>query len=269
MGLRVYAAAAALVPVALPAAYLLYLHLSSSRECRLADGRLRSTLKSPTVTQDPGAAPDAQPSPPTSLPDAVRDHLDTWVVSYERAVSAPLDLSTLALTPADASQTDTRPSALLRCYVQAAHVAFSWTPQAFLIRSLIKDKDTRATFDASRLLSTNFVQGDIVNGVYRVIAYQGKGPQHPGQPERVELALTSPPDYKGPPMEGRIIAIVEEAEEKGSVVLVNETWMWRKVEDKPTMLESAGGKLFHGLLAKWLLTAGKQAVEKKFTKKNE
>lgn len=264
MGLRVYAAAAALVPVALPAAYLLYLHLSSSRECRLVDGRLRSTLESPTVAR----GPHAQPSPPTSLPDAIRDHPDAWVVSYERAVSAPLTLSTLALVPADASS-PARPSALLRCYVQHAHVAFSWTPQAFLIRSLIKDRDTRATFDTSRLLSTEMAHGDIVNGVYRVIDYQGQGPQHPGQPERVELALTSPPGYKGPPVEGRIAAAVEEADEKGSIVLVNETWMWRKVEDKPTMLETAGGKFFHGLLAKWLLTAGKKAVEKEFTKKSE
>lgn len=254
MGLRVYAAAAAAIPVVVPGLYLLYLHLQTSRSDTLSGAS--TTLSATAKTSDGG------PQLPASLPEEIRANPDQWIVSWERAVSAPLRVSSLGLGSADdgpdASQ---RPSALLRKYTQAAHIAFSWTPQAFLIRSLIADEKARATFTLPVLSQILLRSGDILNGVYQIIAYEGKGADFPGHPERVELALVAPANYKGPVVDGRLVAAVEKSGEEGSVVLVNETWFWRKVDGgKPTMLESGGGKFFHGILAKYLLAVGTKAV---------
>lgn len=255
MGLRAYAVAAAAIPVVVPGLYLLYLHLQTSRNDTLSGAS--KTLAATAKHSDGG------PQLPVSLPEEIRANPDQWIVSWERAVSAPVRVSSLALGDADdGADASQRPSAVLRKYTQAAHIAFSWTPQAFLIRSLISDEKTRATFTKPVLMQTQLKSGDILNGVYQVVAYEGKGADFPGKPERIELAIVAPASYKGPAVDGRLVAAVEDADEEGSIVLVNETWLWRKLDGgKPTMLESGGGKIFHGILAKYLLAVGTKAAK--------
>jgi hypothetical protein len=65
------------------------------------------------------------------------------------------------------------------------------------------------------------------------------------------LAGVEPAPPAGPDQEG----VTQE-----KIVLINETWMWRLVDEKPTMLESPIGRWFHRLLAGWLVLKGISGV---------
>lgn len=200
---------------------------------------------------------------PESLPAEVVKSRSEWVVSFERATSNPVSLTTLEAQQDDAvdqpSDAASQPSRLLKEYLQAAHVAFSWTPQAMMIRAMLKEQECRDSFTRRWIQGLSFGIGDLVNGVYEVSHY-AKVDQ--AGAERVELLIHTPPSYTGPPVRGLILSVIEPAasETAGMVVFVNETWLWRKRDEKPTLLESRFGKWFHGLLASWLVVKGMTAV---------
>ena len=186
-----------------------------------------------------------------------------WIVTFERVTSNPVSLATLEARQDDgvdqSSDAASQPSRLLREYLQAAHVAFSWTPQAMMIRAMLKEQECRDSFARRWIKSLSFRVGDLVNGVYKVSHYDDLD-RNGG--ERAELLIHTPPSYRGPPVRGLILSVIEPAVEatSGMVVFVNETWLWRQRHEKPTLLESGFGQWFHGLLASWLVVKGMAAV---------
>lgn len=74
--------------------------------------------------------------------------------------------------------------------------------------------------------------------------------------------MLSPPEgYTGPEAHGVIVAAVELVGD--DFMFVNETWLRRGLDEKPTMLEGAVGRWFHSLLAAWLIGKGVSAVKAK------
>lgn len=243
--------ALAILPVAAPVAYFLYWNWRIGSITASNAGRFeaRRTGTSTDTTDI---------EPPKSLPKEVTEDPSQWVVSYERVVSRPVSLVDLG-NRVDIQNTEaTKPSALFKSYLRATHTAFSWTPQAFLIRSLLKEPLNRGSFDTEWIKNLEFKDGDIVNGVYKVSHVSSDSNT---RAERVELLIDIPVSYKGPPVRGLILSATEpnqaaSVEQEDNISFINETWMWRLKEEKPTMLESRFGGWFHGLLAGWLIIKG-------------
>ncbi|KND90698.1 hypothetical protein TOPH_04592 [Tolypocladium ophioglossoides CBS 100239] len=263
------------LPIAIPVAYLVCLN-RAIRKSTTSIARRRD--------QPPSLSPESshQPRDPASLPADVKSDSSQWVVAYERVVSNPISTSSLAFAVAEPStlshsspdgSSTTQPSTLLREYIRAAQVAFSWTPQAVLIRAMIKEADIRRSFDGAWIDGLTFAPGELVNGVYRVSHHQNESST---MSERAELIMEVPASFKGPSVRGLLVAAIEpapaadsqrsnsqradETDEGGKVVFVNETWMWRRTEEKPTLLETPFGKWFHTQLAGWLIMKGISAV---------
>lgn len=98
-----------------------------------------------------------------------------------------------------------------------------------------------------------------VDGVYTV---QSRGTDPCG--ERVEMKLSPPEDYTGPRSDGIIVAAIGPMRVASSdaIVFVNETWLWRKPDEKPTLLEGSIGRWFHCLLSAWLIGKGIKALRR-------
>lgn len=259
-GCSSWKAALTIIPVAAPVFYALYMNWTISRQTTSNTGRLPADQATSRSKRWP-------PEPPKSLPEEIEQDSSKWIVAYERVVSRPISPDCLILPPMQSTSSNNSPSPLFKSYIQATQKAFSWTPQAFLIRSLIREPEIRATFDAKSIERLDFKRDDVVNGVYRVSHYEQD--QRTGA-ERVELMIQAPASYKGPAVRGLILSTIEypskhenldEAIEDDDIVFVNETWMWRLTEEKPTMLESRTGSWFHSLLAGWLILKGIAAVK--------
>ncbi|OAX79819.1 hypothetical protein ACJ72_05859 [Emergomyces africanus] len=267
-----------ILPVAAPTVYLLYLRLTTVRHITSSTGRYHPAApidkKSGSKPQSPSSPEPPHPPLPLSIPA----HLPTspsHIIMYERVTSHAIPLSSLSLNDATSSadQSNNIPPALLTTYLRTTMKAFSRTPQAYLIRSALKGNSASTTFDDSCIDALEFVPGDRVNGVY-VVTYrgEGRGGDVACLGERVEMKLDVPEGYTGAgnEVEGMIIAGVEglgggagerEGEwEVGSILLFNETWLWRGEGGKPVMLESVVGRWLHGLLAGWLVVKGMRAV---------
>ncbi|KAJ3473495.1 hypothetical protein NLG97_g10273 [Lecanicillium saksenae] len=251
--------AVALLPVVLPAVYVVYLNLTIRRTTSCSSGQLNPPPSSGTSTA--ASSPAAAPITPESLPEEVAANPGDWVVCYERVVSRPLSASSLVHKLLGHNSNDDAsaetPSPLLKTYLRATYKAFSWTPQAFLIRAMLAEPDRRASFAAAHIDELEFARGDVVDGVYAVTSY---GRNERRGVEVIELSLDVPASYRGPPVRGLIMSAIEEG--KDGVVFVNETWLWRKKDEKPTLLETGFGRWFHSLLAGWLITKGLGGVRK-------
>lgn len=241
-------AVAALLPIVAPAVYVAYLNWTVSRSVT------GSTTGQLPRSKDAASTKQLLPAKPQSLPVDVVENPDEWVVSYERVVSLPLDASMLISAPG--KSTTGGPSPLFCRYLHGVYRAFSWTPQAFLIRAMMAEPLRRESFSAKYINSLAFNEGDIVDGVYKVShygAYTGRAM------ETLELVLDTPSSYKGPPVRGLILSSIEPApsvDGEDKVYMVNETWLWRGKDEKPSMLEGGLGSWFHTLLAGWLIKKG-------------
>ncbi|CAH0044866.1 unnamed protein product [Clonostachys solani] len=251
-------------PLIIPTIYMAFLTYNISRSTKSSKG-----IQYPKGSPQPLTQRHPQnviPGKPASLPDDVRSEDSDWVLAYERVASVPVPLRSLALSPT--STISCSPSPLLRAYTSGAHVAFSSTPQAILIRFLV-DTETRRTFEASWIQNLQFEPGDVVNGAYKV-SYCGQGNE--AGSERIELMIQAPPSYKGPVPNGLILSevVLIEGAPAGSlpgdsagddhVVFINETWMWRKESEKPTLIESKVSGWMHSLMAGWLIKKGISTV---------
>ncbi|KAG9252960.1 uncharacterized protein F5Z01DRAFT_675365 [Emericellopsis atlantica] len=234
------------LPVALPTIYLAYFSWQVSRHTSSTKGRRPASR-----TRD--APANALPWTPASLPEQVRADDAGWVLTYERVVSLPVPVSSLAIPATIVADEGETPSLLMRAYAVGAQVAFSSTPQAYLMRNAIGEPRLRRTFDKDWIRALAFHNGDIVNGVYRV-AYHGKGST--SRSERVELVIEAPLSFKGSAPHGLILAEVQLDDDGDHVLFVNETWMWRRDDEKPTLIEGSVGGWFHSLLAGWLVMKG-------------
>ncbi|CAH0034557.1 unnamed protein product [Clonostachys rhizophaga] len=253
-------------PLVIPVIYMAFLTHNISRSTKSSNGTQYQKGGPQRLVQRHGENENIMPGKPASLPDDVRSEDSDWVLTYERVTSAPVPLRSLALSPT--STLSGSPSPLLRTYTSGAHVAFSSTPQAILIRSLV-DTETKRTFEASWIQNLQFEPGDVVNGAYKV-SYYGQGNETGS--ERIELMIQAPPSYKGPVPNGLIISeiVLIEGAPSGSfpgdragddhVVFINETWMWRKESEKPTLVELKVSGWMHRLMAGWLIKKGINAV---------
>lgn len=256
--------AAAIIPIILPTAYILYLNRTVSKQTSSSTGR-RSRSGG---DKDTAAASSPTPWLPASLPEDVRPVDSDWVLAFERVVSRPVPVSSLIRPPNASPSESSSPSDLLKLYSQAAQIAFSWTPQAFAIRASIREPGLKRTFDEDVIKSLEFRSGDIANGVYKV-TYSGQG--ETSAAERVELALEAPKSYKGPVPRGLIVSEIQVVGPSGTVsqgdgdhvVFVNETWMWRRDTEPPTLIEGSVGGWLHTILAGWLALKGMRAVAPK------
>ncbi|KAG8424074.1 hypothetical protein J3458_000909 [Metarhizium acridum] len=253
--------ALALLPVVVPVGYVLYTSWAVYRNTTSISGRL-------APRQEAFASETSHPAEPHSLPAEVKNNPSQWVVTYERVVSKPLSSSSLAYRPEEPqlSGPTTQPSRLLQEVSRSMQKAFSRTPQAIIIRGALSEPLNKGSFDRAWIDNLCFKPGDIVNGVYKVSCSTKE--QTTGV-ERVELLIDIPPSYKGPRVRGLILAAIEPAscvrssykgpaEER--ILVVNETWMWRLADEKPTLLESSIGRWFHRLLAGWLILKGVSGV---------
>lgn len=273
MTTRTALATLAVLPVALPAAYLLYLKYRVSGMTTASMGRVPQRKQDKPPAE---AAPSEAgiPMPPITLPEGVEGdiHGSNWILVYERVVSNPIPASALlhpvpgTVMEKGASFCDGKVSPLMCAYSQATQIAFSWTPQAFAIRASVCVEEARRTFEEEWIRGLSFDKGDVVNAAYRV-SYCGKGRSEGS--ERVELMLQRPPLYKGHVPRAIVVTEVQtlnrETGQNGEdkqVVFVNETWMWREESEKPTIIESSTGAWMHTLLAGWLVMKGVTAVTK-------
>ncbi|KAK1771445.1 hypothetical protein QBC33DRAFT_591730 [Phialemonium atrogriseum] len=254
-----------LTPVLLETGYLLYLKRTVTRRTVASAGRrlpaaaAAAAAGKPTADENSKARETipASVKRPTKLPAAVADDASQdYVLAYERLVSHPVAAASLR----DGQQQQL----LLTSYVRATMKAFARTPQSFAIRAAA-GPDARRTFAPAYIDGLAFGPGDRVDGVYTV-AYRGSGGPGGRGEERVELMLDAPEGYRGPVVTGMIVAAVEvvpgDAERPEQVVFVNETWMWRRLDERPTMLEGSLGSWLHSLLAGWLVVKGVEAVTK-------
>lgn len=213
-------------------------------------GRGAQTVK-PT-TQAAASSP-SEPPLPRSLPQSVVVDNTTggYVLWNERAVSKPVALSELHWSSGSLDE-------LLTRYVRATMIAFTWTPQAYLIRKMLP-AGVGETFEADYINAMDFTElNKRVDGVYTV---QYRGTTEPGG-KRVEMRLSPPDEYTGPRSDGIIVAAIEPvgAGAPDEVVFVNETWLWRHPDEKPTLLEGSIGRWFHSLLAAWLIGKGIRSI---------
>ncbi|KAL2162965.1 hypothetical protein VTH06DRAFT_6801 [Thermothelomyces fergusii] len=244
----------AVLPVAIPVAYLLYLDRILSTRFRTVTG-VRDKRR-PSASDTSPIPPDIPP--PASLPEEVRADADgsEWVLACERVVSEPL---ALALAP---SASAVVPDLVTR-YVRATMAAFSGTPQAWLLWASV-DGRARRTFAGRFIGALAFRPGDRANGFW-VVRHRGehRARDRSSQDERVEMALDPPPGHRGGPaaVRGLVVAGLETRGEDGMVVFVNETWMWRlQGEEAPVLLERPLGRWLHAVLARWLVMKGLEAV---------
>lgn len=243
-----------IIPVALPAAYLLY-----------RTWKITSCTTVTTGRQGAGRTPP--PPRPIALPaDVCADDGSQWVVTYECVVSRPVSTSELhvAVDSVHPSNAEKQPSPLLQAFSRATHLAFCSTLQAWLMRNAIGDPEAKRTFDASWIQKLPFKHGDVVNGAYKVV-YHGSGPAQGS--ERIEFAIEAPASYRGPPApRGLILTELLHIEPEsgltgeGYVVFLNETWMWRRHDEKPTLIESGLAALIHRLMAGWMVMRGVDSV---------
>ncbi|KAI1453064.1 hypothetical protein F4805DRAFT_478764 [Annulohypoxylon moriforme] len=230
----------ALAPVALPAVFLVCAKRELARKT-VAEARVSPPDKLVLDDEDEGV-----------VPSDILDNAEEYVIARERVTSAPVPIADLR--PEFIAKTDSELEGLLEAYLGATMRAFTWTPQALvmaLMGSALGDPEGyRRTFEALYLSECRFEIGDRVCGVY-VVRSRRRG--------RAVLGLLPPPGWKGPVVTGALNVGFDHID-GDKVKFVNETVMWRRVGEKPTLLEGSVGRWLHTLMASWLVVKGIGAV---------
>ena len=221
---------AASAPLAILATYLFYLN--------------RTYAKQTTATFNISSS-DATPR--TSPRGSTYDHS---VIAREYVSSHPIPIAELKSELGTASSELSR---ILDVYLQTTFRAFSWTPQAILMQWMIKDPAIKRSFNKSYLKMCKFEAGDRVCGLYVVSERLRIGG------DRVILELSPPVGWTGPVVEGNLNVGYKLLDEE-HLKFVNETVMFRSLEENPTLLEGRVGRWLHRLLARWLIIRGVQGV---------
>ncbi|KAI1479230.1 hypothetical protein F4774DRAFT_382427 [Daldinia eschscholtzii] len=263
----------ALAPIAIPAAYMVYLQRSLARHTAASAVICPPDSLSSLATSSSSSS-ELSISDRDVFPSDVRHHPDQYVVARERVTSHAIPVA--SLRPEFISKKGNL-SGLLDSYLSATLTAFSWTPQAIMMRRMVSGLDDpeayRRTFDAEYLSACRYRPGDRVCGVYVVRSRsRSKG--------RVVLDFAPPEGWKGPVVEGVLIVGFDlevaaargrkneresrsrsGSEGEGEVRFVNETVMWREKDGgKSTPLEGRVGRWLHTLMVRRLVVKGVQAV---------
>ncbi|TGJ84329.1 hypothetical protein E0Z10_g4409 [Xylaria hypoxylon] len=245
----------AAVPVVLPAAYLAYV---------LRQGARRTTATTSITPPDPllGNAKSYKEGGDTlAIPSAVLAAPDRYIVAKEHVVSEAIPLRRIlpGLRPGLDGEAE---RGLLETYLGTTMRMFTWTPQAFAMKSIVSRLPDGAahanTFSTPYLDACLFEPGDRVCGVYVVrehIVNSSGG-------ERVFLDLSSPEGWKGPTVGGVLDCgvVLEENEGEVFVRFVNQTVMWRTKDEKPTLLEGTVSRWLHTAMVGWMMVRGVEAV---------
>jgi hypothetical protein len=121
--------------------------------------------------------------------------------------------------------------------------AFTRFPQALMIRLISRAPEEQQSFKASHLSSLDFNEGDLVCGVYRVIARAENKVEFEIKMKNMEF------------INGRLALSFLETE--GKVIFSSETLMWRRSdESQPMPLEKPLLRWMHETAAWWLLDSG-------------
>ncbi|KAI8955702.1 hypothetical protein F4801DRAFT_276400 [Xylaria longipes] len=274
----------ALLAVALPAAYMAYVLRQSARRTTASAS---ITPPDPLVGRRPSeakgnseAGEDDGGDTLVIIPPAVLAALDNYVISRERIVSEAVPLQKILpdlrrgvevwQEEADGGKSEVEDEGegegeggrrLLQTYLATTMRVFSWTPQAFAMKSMVSRLPGGAahadTFSTGYLDTCAFERGDRVCGVYRVRVHilSSRG-------ERILLDLSPPEGWKGPVVSGGLVCgfVVEEKGGERLVRFVNETVMWRRKDEKPTLLEGTVSRWLHTLTVGWMMARGVEAV---------
>lgn len=132
----------------------------------------QSTNNHPQTTSEKNSSSSTALGPllPRSLPPSLTadDSSAGYVLSHERLVSKPVTFSALGWRKEQIHE-------LLTCYVRGTVIAFTRTPQAYLLRKMVPAA-VGETFDATYISDLSFSEiGVRVDGVY-TLAYRGVGP---------------------------------------------------------------------------------------------
>lgn len=121
--------------------------------------------------------------------------------------------------------------------------AFTHFPQALMIRMVCKSAEEKQSFKASQISSLDFEKGDLVCGVYRVIARRKNKVEFEIKMKNMEF------------VNGRLAISFQEKD--GEVVFSSETVMWRRADETRTMpLEKRVVRFMHETAAWWLIDSG-------------
>jgi hypothetical protein len=281
---RTTIAIVAVLPIVLPAAYSLYFHYSvvpkvtivTSRQLPLDSGTKEEDDSSSTETSSAGASPrslsrDHRARRPVSMPA----ELPTNIVSfYEHVESRPVPaaaLGDLVLPPGST------PTALLTAYSRAGMLAHARTLGGRAIERMLTP-ELRQTFQPAWVNQLEFKDGDLVNGLYRVV-HRGPMPDGKSTGERVELQLTEVAGWDGPDIHGFVVTAVEElsgdaaaaasgnSTDERYFTFTNEVWLWRPQAAKKVFFDFGFGRWIHKVTSGWLVldviaTLKKQAKSK-------
>ncbi|KAI1798525.1 hypothetical protein F4811DRAFT_203423 [Daldinia bambusicola] len=278
----------ALAPIAIPAAYMIYLQRSLARYTAASAGVCPpDSLTTPSSSSS--SASSSTTAEPLSdrdiFPSDVRHHPERYVVARERVTSHLIPVS--SLRPEFISKKGNL-SGLLDSYLSATMTAFAGTGQGYFLKRLAAGLENREgaeeykrTFEAEYIAACKFRPGDRVCGVYVVRSRsRSKG--------RVVLEVAPPEGWTGPAVEGVLVVGFDlevaggrgrrserekerERESRGrsysseavegDVRFVNETVMWREKDGGvSTPLEGRVGRWLHTLMVRKLVVKGVQAV---------
>ncbi|CAK7224710.1 hypothetical protein SBRCBS47491_005642 [Sporothrix bragantina] len=243
--------ALSLVPVVVPAVYLVAIQAITSRciassatQRRVLTKKDKEAITDPSSSSSVATTTVADTIPPHSLPDDVFTDDAPYVVYCERVVSRPIPVSKLTA--------DDDEGLLLTTYLRGTMGAFSWTPQGIIMHKIISDPALRATFDDDHLAKLKFAKDDIACGPH-LVTYRSRD-----RAEMMTQRLADKPDLV---VHAVIVAAVERLTETNEVVFVNETWFWRHAQDEqPSLLESAAGRWLHHLVGSWMIFKGTTKV---------
>ncbi|KAI8624205.1 hypothetical protein F5Y19DRAFT_323623 [Xylariaceae sp. FL1651] len=269
-GLRVLLA---LAPIVVPAAYVVYVLRQGARRTSASTrisppdplvGESRAGTKGSDATARAGGTA-MEDGDTAAIPPAVLAEREQHVIARERVVSDAVPLESICPSLRPGGRDDGSESArkgLLETYLSNTMRLFTWTPQAFVMKSMVsrlpRGAEYAATFSAPYLDSCRFEVGDRVCGVYVV----RERVSQPGG-ERVFLDLSPPVGWTGPVVDGVLdCGFVLGKGEGGEpyIRFVNETLLWRRKEDRPTLLEGKAGRWLHALMVRWMVVRGVEAV---------
>ncbi|RYP86581.1 hypothetical protein DL770_004880 [Monosporascus sp. CRB-9-2] len=262
------------VCVAAPAAYLALAKRSLGRRTEARPTRVGSP-RSGSAKDGDGEGILAGTLAP--LPDEVMtSEADAgFVVAREAVCSRPFPVASLkpefvrrrsglglglgvdAGAGADVEVSEVDKDAMVSTFLRSSMRLFARTPQAVLMRRLMITGDAAASFEAAYLDACAFAVGDRVCGVYVVAERRAAD-------GAAVLRLSPPEGWSGPRPEGVLaVAVVEDrdGEEKGKELrFVNETVLWRRAGDAPTVLEGRVGAWLHELMVRWFVVRAVDAV---------
>ncbi|KAJ5218603.1 uncharacterized protein N7498_000702 [Penicillium cinerascens] len=167
-----------------------------------------------------------------SIPDTV--YTDQYHALYDRS-SKPVPRYLLpACIPTDV---------LFTKLVRRNMTVFSHFPQALMMRMVCKTAEERRSFKASQISTLDFNKGDLVCGMYRVVARSKN---------KVEFEMTM---KNMEFVNGRLAISFQERD--GDLVFSSETIMWRRADEMRTMpLEKRVVRWMHETAAWWLIDSG-------------